>query len=294
MWISDTQFSYNSYNEKQKKYISNIIDVNDLKREQTLDYPIYDCINNTALTLSFERLNNIMPDYGYRNNKLKSDFEYTEEGIFKINLDENTAKLLISIKEVINLHSKETMLDAKHWFNHIMISPLGNSFMFLHRWINKGKKYDALITANIDGTNIKCLADDDMVSHCYWVNENEIISYMHDKELGNKYYIIDLKTGHRKTVGKGIIDNFGDGHPIVFKDKLVFDTYPNRSRMKELYFFDLKSEKLNKIGEFYESLKYNEETRCDLHPKFNYTGNSVFIDSVHEGNRNLYQIDLTK
>ena len=175
-----------------------------------------------------------------------------------------------------------------------MISPSGKSFMFLHRWISKGQKYDALIVANIDGTNIKCLADDDMVSHCYWINDNEIISYMRDQKNGNRYYIININTNDRKIVGKGIIDNFGDGHPIVFKDKLIFDTYPNRSRLKELYLYNFKEETLIKIGEFYESLKYNEETRCDLHPKFNYTGDLVFIDSVHQGNRSLYQIDLMK
>jgi hypothetical protein len=115
---------------------------------------------------------------------------------------------------------------------------------------------------------------------------------MRDANHGDKYYRINTKDGSKAIIGADVIDNFGDGHPVVFNNKLVFDTYPNRSRLKELFIFDLESNNLTKIGEFFESLKYHKETRCDLHPKFAYSGKSVFIDSVHTGKRMLYQIDL--
>ena len=294
MWISETQFIFNDYDDKQDKYISKIVDINKIDSIITIDSPIYDCHSDFALSLSFERLFDIMPDYGYRNHNNRKEFELNKEGISRINLDDkSSAELILSIDDVISIHQNDNMNNATHWFNHIMISPNGGKFMFLHRWKQNGRKYDALIVANTDGSEAKCLADDGMVSHCFWMNDTEIVSYMRTESDGDKYYQINTNTGNIEVLGNGIIDGFGDGHPNVFGENIVFDTYPNRSRMKELFLYNVKTQNLTEIGAFFESLKYNEETRCDLHPKYSYDGKSIFIDSVHEGKRGLYQINIS-
>jgi len=203
-------------------------------------------------------------------------------------------KLIISIKSIIDVHHKPTMENAHHWFNHIMISPDGKKFIFLHRWIQRGRKYDSLIVSNLDGTNIKVLSDDDMVSHSCWYGNEYIVSYLRDKKYGDKYYSVNINSGEKKIIGGGKIDQYGDGHPSIINNKLIFDTYPNKSRMQQLYSYDINTDELNLIGEFYTPLKFHGETRCDLHPKYSYDGNSVFIDSTHSGIRKLYEINLVK
>jgi Tol biopolymer transport system component len=96
----------------------------------------------------------------------------------------------------------------------------------------------------------------------------------------------------KSEVGSGIIDKFGDGHPSVYGNNILFDTYPNKSRMKKLLLFDVSSSELRELGEFYESFDFYAETRCDLHPRFSFDGKKVFFDSVHEGKRGLYMLEL--
>ena len=293
-WLDGNRFIFNNYLFKEKKYISKIYNSVSGEFEQVIDYPIYDCYKDYALTLNFERLNLLRPDYGYRNitSDEKELLQNDNDGIFYIDLLKNISKLLISINDIINLHYKKSMKNAKHWFNHIMISPDGNKFMFLHRWLVGNRKYDALIISNKDGTGIKCLADDDMVSHCCWYGNDKIISFLRDKNLGNKYYLIDIVSGSKEILGPGIIDGFGDGHPSVFGNKMLFDTYPNKARMKELFVYDLNTGELEKLGEFFESFDFYGETRCDLHPKWSLDGKKIFFDSVHEGTTYLYMMDI--
>ena len=69
------------------------------------------------------------------------------------------------------------MLDNKaiHKVNHLMLSPNGKRFMVLYRWFNGKRKYTRLITADISGKDMYLLSDEDMVSHCFWKNNEEIL-----------------------------------------------------------------------------------------------------------------------
>lgn len=38
--------------------------------------------------------------------------------------------------------------------------------------------------------------------------------------------------------------------------------------------------------------KYDNDTRCDLHPRWNHAGNKICFDSVFEGHRGLYTVSI--
>ena len=293
-WIDTTGFIFNDFSAAEQKYVSRIYNVEE-SSEKIINFPIYDTFKDNALSLNFNRLNLLRPDYGYRNLEYTIDFSKNDnDGIYLINLQSNSSKLLISIEDVIKLHYKDSMKDAKHWFNHIMISPKGKRFMFLHRWLDKGRKHDALVVADFNGKNVSVLADDDMVSHCCWNGDNEIISYMRDIKYGDGYYFINVISRNRRKLDDRYINSLGDGHPSIHGNVMLLDTYPNKSRMKELFLFDLESNNLTKLGEFHESMKFYGETRCDLHPRFSNCGKYVFFDSVHSSRRKLYRITIDK
>jgi Tol biopolymer transport system component len=157
--------------------------------------------------------------------------------------------------------------------------------------LENDRRLDTLLACDIDGKNLKIVADKEMVSHCYWLDNDNIFGYLREF-AGDKYYKININTLKKEVIGEGIIDKFGDGHPTICNEKIVFDTYPNKARMKELYMYDLKSNSLEKLGEFFESFDFYGETRCDLHPRFSLDCKKVFFDSVHSGKRHLYMMEL--
>lgn len=293
MWIDKYKFIYNDFDYVRNKYISKIFDIK-LKKNSVIDYPIYDCYEDEfAIGLNFERLNIVRADYSYSNMGLDIDWSNNYDGLYLIDLKRNSSKLIVTIESIVKLNFKESMKGAKHQFNHVMISPDGRRMMFMHRWfLNDGRRYDTLYVSNVDGTDIRVVADNDMVSHCFWYDDKHIFAYLRDASIGDKYYMINIDSLKKELVGKDIIDKFGDGHPNISGNKVIFDTYPDKSRMKSLYLYNYDDKNLEKLGEFLESFSFYGETRCDLHPRFSYDAKKIFFDSVHTGKRQLYMLDF--
>jgi|WetSurMetagenome_2_1015567.scaffolds.fasta_scaffold00889_14 hypothetical protein len=295
-WIDNDKFIFNDFDHQSENYCSYIVNARTNHIENRIDFPIYDVHTDFGYTLNYDRLAELRPDYGYRNRKdlgIKIDLNnLNNDGIFYCDLKSNSCHLIISLRRLAELNLTDISPKAIHKVNHIMISPEGSHFVFLHRYFVRGRKFDRLILSDKLGNNLKVLADHEMVSHYFWYSNNEIIAFMRDFELGDKYYLINIITAIYEPLGLGITDRFGDGHPNFKNDKLLFDTYPNRSRMKELFLYETEKRRLEKIGEFYESFKYYGQTRCDLHPRWSNDGKWIFFDSLHTGSRCLYGINL--
>jgi hypothetical protein len=290
-WLNNGKFIFNRLDKENKIYKARIYCINENKIKD-IDYPIYDCNNENAISLDFERLYLLNPDYGYLPLTKKKLKKYdSKDGIYLLNLINNRRRLILSYSDIIDIHEKKTMKNAIHKINHLMLSPDGNSFIFLHRWYQNGIKYDALLHYDILNSKCICLSDHNMVSHCCWIDNYNLIGWLRKHDEGDKYYSISILDRSIKMINEQI-NHFGDGHPSVFNNNLLFDTYPDKSRMKKLFLFNFVEQKLILLGTFYESLRYYEATRCDLHPKWAANGRSVFIDSVHENKRYLYELDV--
>lgn len=293
-WLTNRNFIFNIFDRESQSYRAVIYDTDGILVSK-LQFPIYDCFSDKyALSLTFERLNALRRDYGYRCHDMSYDLSDAQQsdGIFFCDIKSNKSHLLLSLEDLSKLKPLPSMKRAHHKVNHIMISPNGERFMFIHRWITQnGKRYDRLVVANKDGGKLKVVADDEMVCHCCWYDDETIIGYMRHPSFGDGFYRIDLKDCDVSLLSEKLC-HLSDGHPSFYGKRMIFDSYPDRSRMKHLYLYDIEKDTLNELGEFYESLKYFEETRCDLHPRWSEGGRSVFIDSVHEGKRKLYKIQL--
>ena len=155
--------------------------------------------------------------------------------------------------------------------------------------VNGFKKYTRLVTVNIDGTDMYNLNDDNMTSHCYWKNDDEIIAYAHKEQGGNGYYLMKDRTNKYKKMWPELIS---DGHPSYSPDgnMVVTDTYPDRARIASIYL--INNDNVKRLARVFAPFKYDNEVRCDLHPRWNRNGDTICFDSVFEGKRGLYKIKV--
>lgn len=291
-WLNNTEFIFNDFDKIAKSYCSRILN-KDGAEIRKISFPVYDHNNGAAFTLNFDRLSRMRPDYGYRNKDVSSiDLDdYSNDGIFSCDLNRGRKELIVSYDQLFQLNPSEAWKGAKHKVNHIMVSPSGGKIMFLHRWFTGKGKTDRLCVYDVQNKKVSVVFEG-MVSHCCWDGEERVIGFIGSDTKPSGYYSIELDSTSVKTIG--VLKGFSDGHPGIKGNRIVIDSYPDKSRMKQLYVTNENLSKVEIVAEFFESLTYYGESRCDLHPRWDRTGESVFVDSVHEGKRKLYQLTLER
>jgi len=249
-----------------------------------------------ALTLNYRRLQRLRPDYGYRVHAKNFSFDQSpdEDGIWRVDLDNGTGLLIISLAELSEREQVPEMEGAEHRVNHLIYSPTGDKFLFLHRYMESRGAYSRLYAARADGSELRLLMEARMVSHYHWRDQDHILVWGRTVEHGDRYYLVNVDTGERETVGAGVLDRYGDGHCSFSRDGrwILTDTYPDRARQQSLFLFDTHSGDIITVGRFFSPLSYNGVSRCDLHPRFSPDGKWISIDSAHSGRRRTYFIDM--
>lgn len=293
-WLGPDFSSKIIYNDlRNGKYCSVIMDVGS-GEERIIEAPIYTVSvdGKTALTLDFSRLHNLRKGYGYAAlpENTKGEEIPKETAIWKIDIESGMISSLLKYGDIVNFEHRQEMIGAVHKVNHLMLSPNGDRFMVLHRWFQGSRKYTRLLTCNIDGTDMYNLSDDDMVSHCYWKNNDEILAFENKHNKGIGYYLMKDRSNDFKRIWEDI--NF-DGHPSYSPtgELIVTDSYPDRTGIAKIMIMreDSKPEVRAKV---FSPFKYDGETRCDLHPRWSRDGKYICFDSVFEGHRGLYILKI--
>ena len=297
-WMGPDFKSRIIYNDfREGKYCSVVYNIEKMQEEKVLPLPVYDISRDGtfALSLDFDRLHRMRPGYGYSNTPDSSKGVLCPDTpcIWKMDIKTGEVESLFKYTDFAAFEPDETMNGAEHKVNHLMISPNGKRFMVLHRWFDKGRKHTRLVTVNVDKTEMYNLSDDVFVSHCYWKNDEEILSFLRKKQSGDHYYLMKDKTQEYKMFWPRLRT---DGHCSYSPDKklIITDSYPNRKRMAFVYVCAEYQKQPVRIARVFSPFKYDNDCRCDLHPRWNRSGSMVCIDSVHEGKRGLYVIPVSK
>ena len=290
-WIDDKHIIHNDFDGN--KYISKIVNIDTLDTK-IIDFPIYSLSKDKkfALSLNFSRLAKLRKDYGYFNLPYDNLPSNKDDGIYYVDLVNNKYELWLSLEDIINFKTRDNMINAAHKVNHIDISPNSDKAIFLHRWFVGKVKYTRLLCVDIKTKKLSLLADNDMVSHMCWYDNDNVFGYLRGNNNVDGYFFID-KDGKQKQFKNDLLVD--DGHPSVYNSRyIVTDTYPDYTCKSKLILIDLKNNTANIIAKFYSYKKYQDDKRCDLHPRFDKDSKSLTIDSVASNRRNIYHLDLSK
>jgi hypothetical protein len=266
---------------------------------RTLPRAVY-CVSHDgrqALGLNFARVARTRPGYGYVGvvDPWENDPHPAEDGIYSMDLETGENRLIISLAQAAELRHDESMDGAEHWFNHLLFSPDSSRFIFLHRWkpADRPSWRTRMLTARPDGSDIHIVCDDGMASHFIWRDPKHILVWARQKDIGDRYFLFTDQSDEREVIGEGVLTV--DGHCTYSPDLrwILTDTYPDAEKKRTLLLYDPAEKQRVDIGRFYAPPELSGELRCDLHPRWNRAGTQVCIDSLHEGQRQMYALDAS-
>lgn len=288
---------YNSVEDG--RYVSIIRDVHS-GETRTLPRPIYAVSpdGSQAVSLNFSRVARTRPGYGYYAlpDPTERQMHPDDDGIWWMDLDTGDTELIVTLDQIVQIAWRQSM-ENENWFNHMQFCTDGSRFLWLHRWYRHGSErwFTRLFTADPHGNDVFLVADDDMVSHFDWRDERHILAWATHRQIGNRYYLYRDQTPWFEVVGDEVFTT--DGHCSYSPGDRRFiltDTYPDAQSKRTLLIYDTETGRRADLGRFLSPRRYSGEIRCDLHPRWNRDGTGVCFDSLHEGERQMYVIDIAE
>ncbi len=293
----DREAVFNSFTDKQPT--ATVLDVFTGK-SRTLPRPVYALSNDgaQAVTLDFARLHRLRPGYGYPTyaEQFASDPAPEKLGVWRMDMKTGKNELVLNLKQLAAFKPDDRFKDAHHWVNHLQFTPGGTRFVFLHRWKKPVDRswQTRMLTAKPDGSDLRLVFDDGMISHFDWKDDTTMLAWARSKKDGDHFYTADVLTGEKKQVGADVLTQ--DGHCSYSPDRkwILNDTYPDKNRMQWVMLFKVATGRRYDLNQFHSPKQFTGPFRCDLHPRWNRDGTMVCIDGCHDPQRQLYVLDVAE
>jgi hypothetical protein len=301
-WIPGGEFKV-IWNDREKdQFVSHILDVK-TGEKHTIPSHIYALAPNgkEGVSCDFARVADCRPGYGYAGIKdhFFDEMAPAGSGVTHVNLETGASKLIVSHQTLAKTGEIiQNLPDSKHHAYHLLVSPDGKRFIMLHRWTQpKGGHLTRLITANMDGSDLRIVIPNGYASHFIWRDATHILSQAKDW-LGNKewgdFLFADKDSGIVSEIGHGVLDNGGHLTYLHHNEWILNDTYPKGvRRIQTPHLYHIATNKRIDLGEFHSPREYTGEWRVDNHPRSSRDERWVCIDAPQEGKgRQLHLIDI--
>lgn len=249
-----------------------------------------------AIGLNYGRMAHCRAVVGYATDSRSDNVEAQpeEDGLYQLDLQDGSAELVLSIADVIRASTDERVVGKRTWFNHVLFNTDGTRLLFFCRVRQETGFYTSLWTVNPDGSDLEMqIPFGYRVSHFDWRTPTQILV---SSDIVGEMGFVEFTDGVRDfaPIGRGVLPN--DGHASFSPDRqwLLCDTYPRGpERLAQLMVYNVAENRKIVLGEFHHEEQFTGDIRCDLHPRWAPDGKTITFDSVHEGSRQIYLVDLS-
>lgn len=287
-----------------------------------------------AASVDFGRLQRVRPGYGYAGVKTvhSAHLAPQADGLWLIDLATGASRLAVSYAELAE-QVQPRGRDAPHWLDHIEFSPDGRWIVFLHRWIaSDGGPLTRVMAVELVTGAVCCLLDCGAAGHGLWLDAAHYGIWGRKGTLAAKaratpasgrglmqlgvrlarklippslkgrihqeaFLALALDGGSMHDVQPQIPHGQRGGHPSLRPGGswIVSDTLPDAKGRRLLFLASLDGQSFIPLVTFmHDPATANAPFRCDLHPRWDRTGQAVCIDSLHEGFRGMYRVDVSE
>ena len=219
-----------------------------------------------ALCADFARIDNMRLGYGYKGGRDPWEDQKApkEGGIHRMNLATGESELVVSLHDIAQIpHHGKSVADKWHYFNHLLVSPDSQRFIFLNRYRDfpltpemkaeedayakyvRGHYTTRMFTAEVDGGDVYELDQSGKTSHFIWRDPEHVLAWTKYKGK-NGFFLFTDQSREVEWIGKG--DMTQNGHqtylPHTNHEWILNDTYPDQQDQKQtLYLYHVPTGK---------------------------------------------------
>ena len=288
-WLSDSEIIFNDFVDG--KCVARIVNCEG-QNLKNLRFSIGTISPVTRMYCGycFETFGLAMSGYGYNFRLHNAESTITPLHLVLGNVDNPDSFKIIDCTKLDN-SLFNGVSNGKLCLSHALFSPQGEKLTFMKRLSEEGKRLQSeMYVYDCKNESLLRIPFKDMVSHYTYLDDNRILVYA-NTDLGDNYYIVNLGNFDIENVSS--LTNDRDGHPSCSAfGRVVFDTYPDKSRHQSLYLWDNKRDKAKPISKLYAPLNFRDDARVDLHPRIRKDGRYVCLDTSFNGIRSLATMKL--
>lgn len=250
-----------------------------------------------AMGLNYGRMAHCRAVVGYATHTESSEViaQPEDDGLYQLDLRDGSSELVLSIADVIRASGDKRMVGGRAWFNHVLFNTNGTRILFFCRVRRETGHYTSLWTVNPDGSDLGMqIPFDYRVSHFDWRTPTRILV---SSDISGEMGFVEFTDGVRDftPIGRDVLPS--DGHASFSPDRewLLCDTYPrDPERLAQLMVYNVAENRKIVLGEFHHEEQFVGDIRCDLHPRWAPDGKTITFDSVHEGSRQIYLVEIPR
>ena len=272
---------------KDNRLISRIHDIRN-GESKDINWPIYGLTpdGKKSISIDLER-SHFTIAYHYESvvNQEKNQRIAPGDGIFEIDLELNTKKCIISITDIISVDFEPYFDNCRHWLEHVMVSPSGKRFCFLHRFSPMGNdnvRITRLCVADIDGSNLQVIDNwrNFAWSHFGWNSDDTFSIYTYEKKVKPSDMTIHPIVNHTDTAipaqNNSIKTILANLIPVSLKDKVRILL---RGQKSYYQYYELKGNRFC-LKQSWRKFEFS----IDGHQNFTHDCKYMIADSYPDGN----------